>query len=538
MYDFEINQIHQILTLLNMAIRNPISNREYTDVPVVIIGAGISGICMAIDLIRRNASQSFVILEKSAGVGGTWRDNKYLGCCCDGLENPPKVSCVQKLTLAVWSHLYSYSFEQNPNWTREYSGQEEILDYLQEIARKYDLYRYIRFSSSVETARWDDARKRWDITVSVGGGKGEEFGSKYTIETDFLVSAVGQLNVPKMPEIEGLYEFSGKLMHSVRWDWSYDLRGKKVAVIGAGSTGAQIVPEVARVAASLTVYQRTPAWIVPRQNKDISEWERLLYRYMPPVRWAKRSYMMDFREKSFGVVVAPERSANERYETVSRNHMKGQLPEREDLWKKLEPTYKLGCKRVVVSDDYYPTFLRDNVRLEIRHIDRISTKGIVCDQIEEQFDLIILATGFKATQFMYPMEIVGRGKQPLRNIWRDGAEAFNGVCVEHLPNFAMLYGPNTNLSHNSIILMIEAQSQYIVALIAEVSRARADGGQLVLQPKAQKVAEYNARVQSSLVATNYADPSCNSWYKIEGSGKVTNNWPGTAIQYQEVISLQ
>ncbi|UPL03035.1 hypothetical protein LCI18_013969 [Fusarium solani-melongenae] len=493
-----------------MTIQHPISNRDYTDSPVVIIGAGISGMCMAIDLITKKASQSFVILERSAGVGGTWRDNKYPGCCCDGMEKAPKHSCKQKLTAAVWSHLYSYSFEQNPDWSREYSGQEEILDYLQEVARKYNLYRYIRFNSSVEGARWDDASKRWDVVVAVQGGKEEEFGSRYTIKTDFLVSAVGQLNMPKMPEIEGLHDFTGKIMHSARWDWSYDLRDKKVAVIGSGSTGAQIVPEVAKSAASLTVYQRTPAWIVPRSNKDISTMERLLYRYLPPVRQIKRSYMMDFREKSFRVVVVPEGGVGQRYEALSRNHMKRQLPDRQDLWQKLGPTYKLGCKRAIVSDDYYPTFLRGNVRLETGHIDRISTRGVVCDQKEEQLDLIILATGFKTTQFMDPIEILGRHGQPLSKVWKDGAEAFNGVCVGDLPNFAMLYGPNTNLSHNSIILMIEAQSRYIATLIAEVSRARASGRQLVLEPKAQKVTEYNARIQASLAATNYSDSSCNS----------------------------
>lgn len=437
----------------------------------------------------------------------------------------------------MWSHLYSYSFEQNPDWTSDYASQEEILEYLEEIVRKYGLYRHIRFGTTVHQAEWDEGDKIWKIDVRVSDGKEAEFSAQYTVRVPFLVSAVGQLNIPKLPEIEGLSDYTGKLMHSARWDWSYDIANKSVAVIGVGSTAAQIVPQVAKMAASLTVHQRSPNWIVPRLNRPIPKWRRTLYRYLPIIRRLKRSNMMDFREKSFATVVAPTPQMEEWFEDVSKTHMKSQLPGREDLWRALLPGYRIGCKRVVVSDDYYPTFLQSHVNLETGHIDRISGSGIVVDGEETKYDVIILATGFRTVDFMYPIKVVGRNGSKLGDVWKSGPEALNGVCVESLPNFAMLYGPNTNLSHNSIILMIEAQSRYICTLISSVLEARAKGAQLVLQPQSKKVAAYNNQLQSELNKTNYADPSCDSWYKLGSNGRITNNWSQTAVKYQEVSDI-
>ncbi|OAG36939.1 hypothetical protein AYO21_08900 [Fonsecaea monophora] len=494
------------------------SGREgYTRASVVIIGAGISGICMAIDLLRRTKSRDFVIFEKSSGLGGTWRDNRYPGCCCDG-----------KLTF--------YSFEQNPGWTREYAGQEEILDYLLRVAHKYDLYRYIRFNTSVEKTNWDDKSKTWNTTVQVQGGKDAEFGRTYTIKSDFLVSAVGQLNIPRVPNIDGLPEFEGKVMHSARWDWTYDLKGKKVAIIGSGSTSAQITPEVAKVVESLTVFQRTPNWVVPRMNADIPAWRRYIYQYLPIIREAKRSRMWNFRETTFANVVKPTDETSEQVKALCLAHMHAQLQDNESLWQQLTPDYRPGCKRIIVSDDFYPTFLRQNVKLETRPISRVSPTGIVVEGDEQNFDLIILATGFKTVDFMYPIEVTGHAGKLGATLWQNGAEALYGICVESLPNFAMLYGPNTNLSHNSIILMIEAQSRYIAALIKAVSTMRAADAQFSIEPKAARVKEYNAGLQADLATTAYADPGCNSWYKLDGSGKITNNWSKTVLEYQHLVS--
>jgi len=409
--------------------------------------------------------------------------------------------------------------------------------YLVGVAQKYELYRYVRFNSAVESAKWDDATKKWHTAVSVQGSKDAEFGSEYTIKSDFLVSAVGQLNSPKMPNIDGLDTFNGKLMHSARWDWSYDLRGKKVAIIGNGATAAQIIPEIAKEVESLTVHQRTPNWVIPRLDVPIPEWKRTMYKYVPYVRLRKRAEMMDFRESFFNAVWDNDHPVAKSLEQQAKDHMHAQLAGRPELWSKLLPDYKIGCKRVIISDDYLPVFLRDNVKLETGQIDKITEKGIVTDGQEAEYDLIICATGFKTVQFMHPIDITGSAGRTLDSVWKEGGEALYGVTVESLPNFAMLYGPNTNLGHNSIILMIEAQSRYINALIKEVLKARRTRGQLVIQPNADRVKAFNEEIQKELQQSSFNDPKCGSWYKREDNGKITQNWSRTVIAYQEVSTI-
>lgn len=437
----------------------------------------------------------------------------------------------------MWSHLYSYSFEQNPDWTREYPGQEEILRYLMGVAQKYELYRYVRFNTAVDSAKWDDASKKWKTSVTVQGAKDAEFGKNYTITSDFLVSAVGQLNVPRYPEIAGLDQFTGKLMHSARWDWSYSLKGKKVAIIGNGATAAQIIPEIAQEVGHLTIHQRTPNWVIPRLDSAIPPWKRSVYRYLPYVRHRKRADMMDFRESFYDAVFNHDSATAQFLEGQSKEHMHTQLASRPDLWAKLQPNYAVGCKRVIISDDYFPVFGRGNVKLETGKIDRITDKGIVTDGHEEEYDLIILATGFRTVEFMHPIDITGSAGRTLASVWKEGGQALYGVTVESLPNFAMLYGPNTNLGHNSIILMIEAQSKYINTLIKEVVEARSKSGSLVITPNPQRVKEFNEQIQSELEKSSFADPNCNSWYKIKDSGKITNNWSRTVVNYQKVRDI-
>jgi cation diffusion facilitator CzcD-associated flavoprotein CzcO len=342
-------------------------------------------------------------------------------------------------------------------------------------------------------------------------------------------------NVPNYPALDGLEQFGGKLMHSARWDWTYGLKAKRVAVIGVGSTAAQIVPEVAKEAHSVTVYQRTPNWIVPRMDSFIPSWKRSLFKWLPYFRRQKRSQMMTYREGSYQAVVKPAPGMGQQFEALCMSHMRTQLPERQDLWTKFTPNYTPGCKRVIMSDDFYPAFLRDNVRLESRKITKITTEGIEVEGAAiREYDLIILATGFRTVDFMYPIAVTGAEGRSLADIWQNGPEALNGIAVESLPNFSIMYGPNTNLSHNSIILMIEAQSRYISALIKEVTDGATAGRQVVIQPRSQKVKDYNVDLQSDLSKTNYADPNCNSWYKLSETGRVVNNWPRTAVEYQEV----
>ncbi|KAB8199754.1 hypothetical protein BDV34DRAFT_29590 [Aspergillus parasiticus] len=497
----------------------PVGNHDYTSATVVIIGAGISGLCMAIDVIKRSKCRNIVILEKGNQVGGTWTDNRYPGCACD-----------------IWSTLYSFSFEQKTDWTREHPGQEEIRDYLIHVAEKYGLYKFIRFNTTVQEARWDDKQLKWKVSVATSGAKEPQFHDSYDITTDFLVSAVGQLNVPSWPSIPGLDDFTGKLMHSARWDWTYDFTGKRVAIIGNGATCAQIVPELAKSVSQVTVYQRTPNWVIPRYDTSVSSLQRFLLSYLPPIRWCKRALMMQAREFSHDAIARSNSALSGYIRKISIATMKSQLCDKPELWDKLTPDYSPGCKRLIPSDDYFPALNKKNVHLETRPIQRVTESGIeTVDGALQEYDLIVAATGFRSVEFMHPIQVYGRNGRPVADVWKDGAAAYYGVTVEDLPNFGMLYGPNTNLGHNSIILMVEAQSRYLSTLIGEVVRAKARSDSLVFQPRSDVVTAFNDRLQEELQRSTFADPQCHSWYKLE-NGRITNNWPGRVVQYQKDLS--
>ncbi|KAK3066667.1 hypothetical protein LTR53_016898, partial [Teratosphaeriaceae sp. CCFEE 6253] len=434
-------------------------------------------------------------------------------------------------------------FAQNSDWTREYPGQEEILAYLIRVATEYGLYKHIRFNTNVEEARWDDGLKKWRTTVTTPqGSKEAEFNPEYEIKSDFLVSAVGQLNQPAYPKLEGLDDFEGKKMHSARWDWSYELEGKKIALIGNGCTAVQILPEIAKVAKQVTVFQRTPNWVVPRLDTPISPLMRTVYRYLPPVRWRKRAAQMDFREWTYGAIVDSKSEAATQFRDLALDMMKTQLPGQEAMWEKLTPTYALGCKRIIISDDYFPALNQPNVALETRAIQSIGGRAVKVvgddgepEDVETDYDLLVCATGFQTVEFMHPIKIYGKNGRSLREVWKDGAHGYMGTCVEDMPNFGILYGPNTNLGHNSIILMIESQSRYINGLIKPVLEARKQGTALSLAPKHDKVRAYNEKVQRVLKDSSFNDPSCNSWYK-NAAGVITNNWSGTVVEYQRMLA--
>jgi cation diffusion facilitator CzcD-associated flavoprotein CzcO len=298
----------------------------------------------------------------------------------------------------------------------------------------------------VEEARWDGAEAKWKTSVSLSGQKDSEFSSSYVIKSDFLVSAVGQLNLPRYPDIPGLEDYQGKIMHSARWDWSYDLAGKRIAIIGNGATAAQIAPEVAQLASHLTIYQRTPNWIIPRNDRPVSAFQKALFRWIPPLHKRKRALQMDFRESFIEAFTDKDSGFAHAIREMCTGAMKAHLPNNPELWDTLTPKYAPGCKRVIITDDYYPTLARDNVSLETRSITSITDSGIEVDgEDEQEYDLIVLATGFRTVEFMHPIKIYGSNGRSLEDIWSGGARAFNGVTVEDLPNFGMFYGPNTNL---------------------------------------------------------------------------------------------
>ncbi|EEP81513.1 conserved hypothetical protein [Uncinocarpus reesii 1704] len=471
-----------------------VGNKEYTKAAIVVIGAGIS------DSLKGSAppsTSSRIISIISSSL------RKVLGSAEHG-------EIINTRAVAA-------------------------MNYLRMVAAKYNLYQYIRFSSEVQESRWDDVKNEWCTKVKVIGSKDVEFGEEYCITSDFLVSGVGQLNYPKYPSIPGIDSFKGKMMHSARWDWTYDYKGKRIGIIGNGATAAQIIPEVAGDASHLTIFQRTANWVVPRM--DLAVWKpfRTIFRYCPPVQWRLRASIMDFREAVHAVMRDPKSSTADFMRKASLHMMHKALPDNPNLWEKLTPDYPPGCKRLILSDDYFPTLARDNVSLETGHIDRISENGIIVDGVEQELDLIILATGFRTVEFMHPIKIYGRNGKPLSEIWNGGARALYGVAVEDLPNFGMLYGPNTNLGHNSIILMIEAQSRYMLAMIKEVLRARDRGQTLAIAPKPGKVEEFNSNLQETLSSTAFASPNCQSWYKT-AEGLITNNWSGTVVDYQKLLS--
>lgn len=298
----------------------------------------------------------------------------------------------------------------------------------------------------------------------------------------------------------------------------------------------QIIPEMAKSVSHLTVYQRTPNWVIPRLDMAVSPIQQFLLKYVPPVRWCKRSAMMQFREASHAAITDEESMMARQTKKFALDALKKQLCDKPELWEKVIPNYAMGCKRIIISDDYFPTLNKKHVELNTREIERVTERGIqTADGDEQEYDLIVLATGFKTVEFMTPIQVYGKNGRSAADVWKDGAQAYYGVTVEDLPNFGMLYGPNTNLGHNSIILMIEQQSRYLSTLIGAVVESKIRGETLSLRPRPEIVQAFNERIQALLEKSTFADANCHSWYKQE-NGRITNNWPSTVVRYQKDLS--
>ncbi len=460
----------------------------------IVIGAGFAGLCLGMRL-KRAGIDSFTILEKEKSIGGTWRDNVYPGAACD-----------------IPSFHYCFSFEQRTNWSRKWAPQEEILGYINHCAKKYDLERHIRTNTEVEAARFDSERAEWVVRTKTG----EELRAR------FLVSAVGQLNRPLVPEIPGLSEYRGTWFHSARW--KNDIAGKSVAVVGNAASAVQFIPRIAPEVRRLTVFQRSPNWMVPKLDGPYGPIARWLFARIPFFAFLYRAWLWYLAETRFGMLVGW--SLLQKIATgMATRHLENQVPDPK-LRQKLLPAYPIGAKRVLISDDYYPALQRDNVSLVTRPIDRIDSEGIVTDDGERHpADTIIFATGFDTTEFLVPMRIEGPTGQTLEDTWRDGAEAYLGITVAGFPNFFMMYGPNTNLGHNSILFMLECQSDYILDMVAKVVRQ----GAKTVNLRADVMRAYNQRVQNELGKTVWAQIAA-SWYKT-ASGRITNNWYGPTWLY-------
>ncbi|WP_328589101.1 flavin-containing monooxygenase [Actinomadura logoneensis] len=412
---------------------------------VAIIGSGFGGIGMAIRL-RQAGVDDVVLLEKADGLGGTWRDNTYPGAACD-----------------VPSHLYSFSFERKTDWSRRFPPQEEILEYLWHCARKYEVLPRIRFGTEVTGAEWDEAEAVWRVSTSDG-----------TVSARVLVSACGQLNRPVLPEIEGRDSFAGPAFHSSRWQDGVDLAGKRVAVLGTGASAIQIVPELARVAGRLHVFQRSAPYVITKPDRPYRAWEKAVLRSVPGAYTVSRARIYtQFEARALGFVKYPKLMG-----VMVRRFRKKLEAEIGDarLVERLRPDYPMGCKRILLSDDYYPALGSPHVELVTDRIARITPSGVVtADGTERELDAIVYATGFASTEFLAPMKIVGRDGRELGDAWRDGgASAHLGITVSGFPNLFLLYGPYTNLGHNSIIYMLESQFRYVVGCVAAMRRGRLD----------------------------------------------------------------
>lgn len=462
---------------------------------VAIIGAGFGGLCMAIRLERAGIG-SYTVFEKAGDLGGTWRDNDYPGASCD-----------------IPSHLYSYSFEKYASWTRRYPGQAEILGYLHHCADKYGVRRKIRFGAEVTAATFDDSR--WRLTTE--GGRSEAF--------DVVVMSVGQLNRPRLPDIPGMEEFEGTSFHSARWDHAHDLTGRRVAVIGNGSSAAQFVPHVAERAARLEVFQRTPSWVIPKPDATFPPAARLAFRYLPGLQRAYREWIYRYAENTLYPALAQGWS-RDLLKKRALAHLHAQVRD-PSLRAKLTPGYPAGCKRVVIDSAFYPALCRANVDVVTDRIVRITPRGVRTAESAHEVDTIIYATGFRSTEFLSPMKVTGRGGRDLAEQWADGAEAYLGISAPNFPNLFMLYGPHTNLGHNSIVFMIECQVNHIMACLPYLSRGRR------LEVRPEVMAAWRVRLDASMARMVWS--GCQSWYKT-AEGRVATNWPGPSTLYRRLTA--
>ena len=475
---------------------------------ITIIGTGFGGLGMAIRLLHAKIGDVHLV-EKAADVGGTWRDNKYPGCACD-----------------VPSHLYSFSFETRADWSRTFPARDEVFAYMRGLADKYQLRARTRFNCAIASISYDDSRQKWHLHTQ--GGE--------VLETDIVITATGQLNVPKVPHIKGQNKFKGRVFHSAQWDDTLALAGKRVGVIGNGPSAAQFIPEVAKEAAHLTVYQRSPCHVVPRNDTAYSGFRKFLFKYLPFYRryyrgliyWGLESTFYAFN--SFGrtkILTRLLHRASGGLAKRAQDHFEAQVqdPLMRDV---LRADYALGCKRMVISDDYYPALQQSNVAVETNPIAAITQDGITTkDGKSQPLDVIIYGTGFASTDFLSPMQISGAGGCDLNTAWREGAEAYLGITMPQFPNFFMLYGPNTNLGHNSIIFMLECQFDYITRALRHLKKSRAATMTLEEASMNRFMDFLKARLTSSVWARE-----CDSWYKNE-AGRITNNWPDFTYIYQQ-----
>jgi cation diffusion facilitator CzcD-associated flavoprotein CzcO len=453
---------------------------------IAIVGAGYSGLGTAIRL-KQAGIEEFVVLERGADVGGTWRANTYPGCQCD-----------------VPSHLYSFSFAPNPEWSRTFSLQPEIWEYLRATAERAGVMDHMRFGHAVTGAAWEERHQRWRVETEQG-----------TITAEIVVSGMGGLSEPSIPGIPGLERFAGAAFHTAEWDHEQDLAGKRVAIVGTGASAIQVLPNIQPRVKELSLFQRTPPWIMPHADRPISKPERRLYRMLPFAQRAMREAIYCPRLGGAG-------------ERIARRHLRRQVRDPQ-LRAKLSPTYRMGCKRVLISNEYYPALQKENVQLVTEGIREIRPHAIVTeDGAEHEVDAIVFGTGFHVADMPFAEFVRGRDGRSLAEVWAGTAQAHRGTTVAGFPNLFLLLGPNTALGHTSVVFMIECQIGYLMDCLREMD----ERGLRAVEPRAEAQEAFIAEVRRRERGTVWLAGGCASWY-LDANGRNSTVWPGSTWRYRE-----
>lgn len=483
-------RIYSAVVYLAVTVRDGTVVSEKIHHHVIIVGTGFAGLGMGIRLLQHGVTD-FVVLERAAEVGGTWRDNRYPGCACD-----------------VPSQLYSFSFALNPSWSRSFASQQEIWAYLRNCTDRYGLRPAIRFHHEVLRAAWDSSRSCWRVQTNCG-----------ELTCDVLITGTGALSEPYVPDIPGLASFRGSVFHSARWALDYDLRGRRVAVVGTGASAAQFIPRIQPEVASLTLFQRTPAWVMPRSERDIRGLEQRVYRTVPTLQRLVRAAIYCGRES-----LVPGFAVNPRLlklaEVTARRHLRNQVADA-GLRAKLTPRYTIGCKRILISNEYLPALAQPNVEVVPSAIAQVGADWAqATDGTRKEVDTIIFGTGFHVTAMPMAARIFGRDGRTLAEAWSTGPQAHRGTTIAGFPNLFMLVGPNTGLGHTSLIYMIESQVAYTLDALRYLRRSRAAA--VEVRPEAQVA--YNHAVQRRMAGTVWTSGGCASWY-LDAHGHNTTLWP-------------
>jgi cation diffusion facilitator CzcD-associated flavoprotein CzcO len=471
-------------------------NASHSHFRIAIVGTGFSGLGAAIRL-KQAGYDDLVLFERASDVGGVWRENAYPGAACD-----------------VESHLYSYSFAPNPGWSNAFSRQPEIYAYLRDCAQRFEIRKHVRFRHAVREAAWDDTRKVWVIETDRG-----------TFTADFFLPAVGALSDPLIPQMPGIEKFKGKSFHSAQWDHSYDLTGKKVAVIGTGASAVQFIPEIQPKLQKLTLFQRTPAWVLPRWDANFSQRQKDMYRAVPALQKLARStiylrrelFVMGFRNPRLMRLV----------ERFARGYLERAVQD-PALRQKLTPDFRIGCKRILITKDYLPALTQPNVEVVTTGIREVRERSVVTtDGVEHQVDAIIWGTGFHVMDLPFADHVRGRDGRTLNEAWDGSPSAYLGTTVNGFPNLFFLMGPGTGLGHTSVIVMLEAQLRILLGALHHMRTQDLD----VLEPRKDVQTRFFDWVQHESQGTVWTAGGCASWY-LDQNGKLTSLWPHSTMSYR------